>query len=138
IDPELRNDKSPFYKELESELMQKDINSQTIEDALNNYLFKVDEVANLHVVGLFYEEINRKVHIFARTQNAPYRFFYRYYDISTQCWSAWEIMQVDIPSYDAETTPTQPQSGTPPKPQSGGDPKNKLTLYRLVRNWGQD
>ena len=50
IEPTLRDDKSPFYKELESELLQKDINTQTIQDALKNYLFKVDEVANLKVV----------------------------------------------------------------------------------------
>ena len=30
IVPELRDDKSPFFKELESELLQKDINPQTI------------------------------------------------------------------------------------------------------------
>src|SRR5262249_51787579 len=52
IDPQLRDDKSPFYKELESELLQKDINTQTVQDALKSYLFKVDEVANLKVVGL--------------------------------------------------------------------------------------
>ena len=50
---ELRDDKSPFYKELESELLQKDINTQTVQDALKSYLIKVDEVANLKVVGLF-------------------------------------------------------------------------------------
>ena len=56
IKSELRDDKSPFYKELESELLQKDINKQTVEDALKSYLFKVDEVANLKVVGLFLEQ----------------------------------------------------------------------------------
>ena len=56
IEPQLRDDKSPFYKELESELLQKDINTQTVEDALKSYLFKVDEVANLKVVGLYLEQ----------------------------------------------------------------------------------
>ena len=57
IEPQLRDDKSAFYKELESELLQKDINTQTVQDALKSYLFKVDEVANLKVVGLFVEKI---------------------------------------------------------------------------------
>jgi hypothetical protein len=52
IVPELRDDKSDFYKELESELMQKDVNGETVQDAMKNYLFKLDEVANLKVVGL--------------------------------------------------------------------------------------
>jgi hypothetical protein len=72
---ELRDDKSPFYKELESELLQKDINTQTVQDALKSYLFKVDEVANLKVVGLFLDEVGRRLHVFARTRNTPY-FFY--------------------------------------------------------------
>jgi hypothetical protein len=146
IDPELRDDKSPFYKELESELLQKDVKTQTVQDALNNYLFKVDEVANLQVAGLFQDDRNQKVHIFARTHNAPYRFFYRYYDINSRCWSPWEIMQVDIPSYDAEFTPTKPQSFTPAvtatvaaaigatEPQSAAALENKLILYQLVDN----
>ncbi len=116
IEPELRDDKSPFYKELESELLQKDINTQTVQDALKSYLFKVDEVANLKVVGLFVEqEIDKdgkpvfdnnpvyiKLHIFARTRNAPYFFYYRYFHIGEKNWYPWEKVQVDIPSYDEE------------------------------------
>lgn len=112
IKSELRDDKSPFYKELESELLQKDINTQTVEDALKSYLFKVDEVANLKVVGLFLEQetgkdgkqIDAKLHIFSRTRNAPYFFYYRYFQIVEKNWYPWEKMQVDIPSYDQEDT----------------------------------
>jgi hypothetical protein len=118
IEPALRDDKSPFYKELESELLQKDINPQTVQEAMKSYLFKVDEVANLKVVGLFVEqEIGKdgklvfdnnnpvyiKLHIFARTRNAPYFFYYRYFDITEKNWYPWEKVQVDIPSYDVES-----------------------------------
>jgi hypothetical protein len=111
IKSELRDDKSPFYKELESELLQKDINPQTIEDALKSYLFKVDEVANLKVVGLFLEqEINPngvpendlKLHVFSRTRNAPYFFYYRYFDVKEGNWYPWERVQVDIPVYERD------------------------------------
>ncbi len=117
IEPELRDDKSPFYMELESELLQKDINTQTVQDAMKSYLFKVDEVANLKVVGLFVEQkfdrdgepvldngdpVYIKLHIFARTRNVPYFFYYRYFDIEEGNWYPWEKMQVDIPSYDVE------------------------------------
>ncbi|NUN67052.1 hypothetical protein HCU40_20415 (plasmid) [Pseudanabaena biceps] len=111
IESTLRDDKSPFYKELESELLQKDINPQTVQDALKSYLFKVDEVANLKVVGLFLEqefsqvekkEVPIKLHIFARTRNAPYFFYYRYFQIGQKNWYPWEKVQVDIPSYDVE------------------------------------
>jgi hypothetical protein len=122
IEPQLRDDKSPFYKELESELLQKDINTQTVEDALKSYLFKVDEVANLKVVGLYLEQdvdkagtpvldnlgnpVYLNLHIFSRTRNAPYFFYYRYFDTQKKNWYPWEKMQVDIPSYDVEVADT--------------------------------
>lgn len=113
IASQLRDDKSPFYKELESELLQKDIDKQTVEDALKSYLYKVDEVANMRVVGLYVEQNTDasgnvvpdkyiKLHVFARTRNAPYFFYYRYFDIDTGNWYPWDKVQVDIPSYDYE------------------------------------
>ncbi len=106
IESNLRDDKSPFFKELESELLQKDINKQNITDALKSYLYKVDEVANMEVVGLFIDgtrtDKNSKLHVFSRTRNAPYSFYYRYLALDEMNWYAWEKMQVDIPSYDVE------------------------------------
>lgn len=121
IASQLRDDKSPFYKELESELLQKDIDKQAVEDALKGYLYKVDEVANLRVVGLFIEQgrdatgelafengepCYAKLHVFARTRSAPYFFYYRYFDIKTRNWYPWDKVQVDIPSYDHENEQT--------------------------------
>ena len=100
IDPQLRDDKSPIYKELEAELLQKDSSTQSVQDALKNYLFKLDELAHLQVIGLFLDESNNKLHVFGRSHNAPYFFFYRYYDTQEFNWYPWEKMQVDIPSYD--------------------------------------
>jgi len=110
IDPQLRDDKSPFYKELESEMLQKDINTQNVTDALKSYLYKVDEVANMEVVGLYVDgkieggfwSKGTKLHVFSRTRNAPYFFYYRYLSVDEGNWYPWEKMQVDIPSYDTE------------------------------------
>jgi len=102
IDPQLRDDKSPFYKELESELLQKDINTNNVQNSLKNYLFKVDEVANLKVVGLFLDNDECKLHIFGKSRNAPYFYYYRYFDTEENNWYPWEKLQVDIPSYEME------------------------------------
>ena len=108
IESNLRDDKSAFYKELESELLQKDINKQNVQDALKAYLYKVDEVANMEVIGLYIENATydnglvSKLHVFARTRSAPYFFYYRYLDLLEKNWYPWEKMQVDIPSYDIE------------------------------------
>ena len=58
IEPELRDDKSPFFKELESKLMQNDMTNDLAEDALREYLEKLDQVANLEIIGLFPENQN--------------------------------------------------------------------------------
>jgi hypothetical protein len=50
---ELRDDKSPFCKELESELLQNDLTTDTAETAFLNYLEKLDQVARLEVVGMY-------------------------------------------------------------------------------------
>ncbi|MCC9074418.1 hypothetical protein LNQ49_22755 [Flavobacterium sp. F-65] len=109
IESNLRDDKSPFFKELEGELLQKDINKQNVIDALKSYLYKVDEVANMEVVGLYIDvkasenwSKGEKLHVFSRTRNAPYFFYYRYLALDEMNWYPWEKMQVDIPSYDVE------------------------------------
>ncbi len=119
IESNLRDDKSPFFKELESELLQKDINKQNITDALKSYLYKVDEVANMEVVGLYIDGTrsgtqwsgNAKLHVFSRTRNAPYFFYYRYLALDEMNWYAWEKMQIDIPSYDVVNPDTQEVTG---------------------------
>ncbi|MBK8828696.1 MAG: hypothetical protein IPO26_18975 [Saprospiraceae bacterium] len=100
---ELRDDKSPFYKELESELLQKDVNPSMVKEALQSYLYKLDEVADMKVVGLYVEKdevtnVPIKLHVFSKTRNAPNFYYYRTYYIESGNWSPWERMDVDIPS----------------------------------------
>jgi Tc toxin complex TcA C-terminal TcB-binding domain/Neuraminidase-like domain len=111
IEGNLRDDKSPFFKELESELLQKDINKQNVTDALKTYLYKVDDAANMEVVGVYIEgerknetswDEGAKLHVFSRTRTAPYFFYYRFLALDELNWYPWEKMQVDIPSYDTE------------------------------------
>ncbi len=55
IEPELRDGKSPFFKELENELLQNDLTEETAETAFLSYLDKLDEVARLDMRGLYWE-----------------------------------------------------------------------------------
>ena len=121
ISPELRDDKSPFYRELESELLQKDINTKNVQDALKSYLYKIDEVSNMEVVGLYIDGTKNmqgqwskgaKLHVFSRTHSAPHFFYYRYFALDEMNWYPWEKMQVDIPSYDEEKQVVNEITGT--------------------------
>lgn len=56
IEPELRDDKTPFFKDLENELLQTDLDDAAAEQALLHYLAKLDEVASLEIAGVYEDE----------------------------------------------------------------------------------
>lgn len=101
IEPELRDDKSPFFRELESELLQGDLTMETAEEAFLHYLEKLDQVARLEVVGTFHqvgEDASDGVdilHVFARTAAIPHVYFYRQ-RVDSARWTAWERIDLDI------------------------------------------
>jgi hypothetical protein len=100
LEPELRDNKSQFFTELEGELLKADITDEMAEVALLNYLKKLDEVARLEIVGMYLEEdedsINQDhdiIHVFGRTNGNTRQYYYRRYNGS---WSPWEKISVTI------------------------------------------
>ncbi|HYV94571.1 MAG TPA: neuraminidase-like domain-containing protein [Chitinophagales bacterium] len=109
LEPELRDNKSPLFKELESQLLQNELSDENVEDAFLAYLEKLDEVARLEIVGLYHQTENTGdddatddedevdiVHVFGRTYSNPHKYFYR--KLEEGEWSAWEAMEIDIDS----------------------------------------
>lgn len=109
IEPELRDDKSPFFKDLENELRQSEISYESTEKAYLNYLQKLDVVSNLEIIGYYSEFINwewsqdgsmekiERLHVFGRTRSSPQVYYYRYRNQYHE-WSAWEKVNLDIES----------------------------------------
>lgn len=109
IEPELRDDKSPFFDELESEILQSDMTDENAEQAFLHYVQKVHEVARLDIVGTYYElddtdprdelppDVNL-LHVVGRTRAQPAVYFYRRFDLNYGEWSAWEKIDLDIQS----------------------------------------
>ena len=107
IEPELRDDKSPFFEELENELLQTDMTDAAAAQAMLNYVQKVHEVARLEIVGTYYEiddtdprddlppDINR-LHVIGRTKAHPGVYYYRHFDLNDGEWSAWAKIELDI------------------------------------------
>ncbi|KAH6696519.1 hypothetical protein BKA61DRAFT_531231, partial [Leptodontidium sp. MPI-SDFR-AT-0119] len=141
IQPSLRDDKSPIYLQLESELMQRDLTAGSILEIMKNFLFHVDEVANLEVNAIHFEDyfshtdgangndvakrMPRNIHFFARTRGAPYKFYYRVYAIESQTWAPWQDVAVDIPRYEVEREKKDPNAANtiaeaPTPAESGG------------------
>ncbi len=106
LEPELRDDKSPFFEELENEILQNEVTTENVEAAFLNYLQKADEIAHLEVCGMYHQmedltaeeagfEVNI-VHVIGRTNAFPHIYYYRTYDMNYSIWSAWEKIDVEI------------------------------------------
>ncbi len=97
IEPELKRDRSQFFKDMENELLQNEVNQENVQAALTNYLDKLSGVAQLEIVGLYQEDNGdySTVHVFGRTRGAePHHYYYRRYDYRQ--WTPWEKVELDI------------------------------------------
>ena len=100
LDPELRDNKSSFFKELEGELLQSDINDELAELSFLNYLKKLDDIARLEIVGTYVEEREKAnqfddiLHVFGRTNGSTRQYFYRRYEYGY--WTPWEKVSLNI------------------------------------------
>lgn len=100
LEPELRDDQSPFFKETMSELLQSDITEDRAAAALLNYLSKLEEVAKLEPCGIHFVENDPSkaeddiAHVVARTAGGRRKYFYRRREYGY--WTPWEQIQLDI------------------------------------------
>ncbi len=110
IEPELRDDKSPLFEELESELLQQEINADTVLDAYAKYMRGFDEVSHLKIAGSYHEKDAATetdvLHLFGVTADEPPVYYYRrvenlYYaeknDNRGVVWAPWQKISVQIP-----------------------------------------
>lgn len=100
LEPELRDNKSSIFKELEGELLQSDITDEAAELAFLNYLKKLDDIAKLEIIGMYLEE-NEKgnqdddiLHAFGRTMGNTRQYYYRRYEYGY--WTPWEKISLNI------------------------------------------
>lgn len=99
IEPELRDDKSPFFEELESDLLQNEITHENVEAAFGRYLHKVDAVAHIDVMGMcegLGASDEKLQHVLGRTKEVPGNYFFRSYNETYASWTAWEAVDVAI------------------------------------------
>lgn len=112
-EPDIRDNKTPLFEELESELLQQDIDDQTALDAYAKYMAGFEEVSNLTVAGVYHEvpsgdpdsEEKDILHLFGVTSNDPLQYYYRTVEnihkrntaIHGAVWSPWRKIDVQIP-----------------------------------------
>jgi hypothetical protein len=103
LDPELRDNKTPFFADLESELLQADVTADLAEQAYLHYLGKLDDIAKLEICATYLEENDTNVanptaddilHVFGRTAGLNRKYYYRRFEYGY--WTPWEKVDADI------------------------------------------
>jgi hypothetical protein len=99
LEPELRDDKSPFFTEAMSELVQGDITEDAAARTLIRYLTKLEEVAQLEPSGMYLREnsagtADDVVHVVAHTAGARRAYYHR--RRSGGSWTPWDAIKLDI------------------------------------------
>ncbi len=101
--PELRDNKSQFFKELEDALMQEEVTSESAERLCVDYLAKLDQVARLEILGLYEDKWSENgtefsvLHVVGRTREVPASYFYRRFEDGLR-WTPWERIDLDLRS----------------------------------------
>ncbi|MDT5027135.1 MAG: hypothetical protein QOE61_3561, partial [Micromonosporaceae bacterium] len=99
LEPELRTNQSPAFRQTLSELLQSDITEETAATALLGYLSRLEEVAKLEPCSIHYDEGDEDrgdevAHVIARTPGAQRKYYSRRRE--TTGWTAWEQITLDI------------------------------------------
>jgi hypothetical protein len=105
IEPDLRDDKTPLFEELESKLLQQQITPQNVLDGYGAYLSGFEEVSRLKIAGSYHDKGSNAdtLHLFGVTADNPPMYYYRAVrnvrlegNGSTD-WSHWRKVSVQIP-----------------------------------------
>lgn len=110
VEPELRDNKTPLFEDLETELLQREINADNVLEAYSTYMRGFDEVAHLKIAGSYHEKDEDTetdvLHLFGVTANDPPIYYYRsveniHYsekrDDRGVVWGPWRKINVQIP-----------------------------------------
>ena len=99
IDPALRDDKTPLFKELETRLAQGELTDEAAEDAIGQYLTGLAQIARLEVMAICDEADETgdlvATHVVARTRSSPHHWFHRR-RTPLHGWLPWMPMSLDI------------------------------------------
>lgn len=95
--PELRDDKTNIFKELEDELLQEKITEESAGRAYQKYLAQFSELARLRVAGTYYDQDSNTYYFFGKTNVDPPQYYYRTWE-KQKVWTAWRKIELGINS----------------------------------------
>ncbi|MEU1054332.1 neuraminidase-like domain-containing protein [Streptomyces sp. NPDC005876] len=101
LEPELRDEKSPFFRDLEQELMQNEVTAESAEEAFRTYLESLDQVANLEIRAQHTEVAGPDetyLHVIGRTRSSQGAEYYHRRQVNGARWTPWERIDLEINS----------------------------------------
>lgn len=100
IEPDLRDNKSPEFKELEEELLQQKITKEAAANAYKKYLTQFSQLSRLIIAGNYYHKDvltgEELYYFFGRTNTDPYQYYYRTYEPNSKVFSSWTKIELAI------------------------------------------
>ena len=141
--PELRDDQSPFFEQMMSDLQQGDITDDAAEAAYLNYLTSLEAVAKLEPCGLSTARrrlLAERDFLRPRPHGRSHRKYY-FRQLSNLSWSPWTEMKIDAD--DLPVTPIvwngrllvfwlKVIKQSPPAP---APPQPRQPLARILLHW---
>ena len=104
IEPELRDDKTPLFKDFEDAIVTHDLTPPNVNDAYSGYLTGFDGLAQLQIAGAYHDDAGKTLHLFGVTQDDAPVYYYRSIDESkatsahpAPLYSAWHRIDLPIP-----------------------------------------
>ncbi len=100
IEPELlpAEIKSPFFADLENDLLQNDVTRDNVETSFLNYLEKLDAVARLEIKAMWYDDSQQTLHVVGRTYGGDPKTYYYRQLVQNRRWTPWIKIDQDIAS----------------------------------------
>ncbi|MBK7072989.1 MAG: hypothetical protein IPH44_11875 [Myxococcales bacterium] len=98
IEPELRDDKTPIFADLESTLSQQDVTQAAVDEGFRAYLRGLHDIARLEIIALHHEQRSggcTTIHLVGRQWSQPRGHYYRQ-RIDSSRWTPWEKVDADI------------------------------------------
>lgn len=102
-EPDLRDNKTPIFKELEDELLQEKITKEAADAAYKKYISQFAELAHLRIAGSYYYggyqggDYHTSYYFFGYTLQDPPQYYYRQW-IDSKSWTPWEKIELTINS----------------------------------------
>jgi pSer/pThr/pTyr-binding forkhead associated (FHA) protein len=92
LDPELRDNQSPFFTQTLGELLQGDMTDAAATTAYLGYLTNLESVAKLEPSGIWYDGTDG--HVIARTAGAQRKYYHR--QMEGASWTPWAEIKLGI------------------------------------------